>query len=389
MKNICSEDKCTGCGLCAAKCPKSAISLELVGLHYRPVIDQKKCVDCNLCQRSCPVNAPLVLNSSEACFAAWSKDDYDHFESASGGIATTLAKTFIAHGGYVAGCAWDKDLRATTIVTNGVNELEKIRKSKYVHNYFAKDAYKAIFDLLKNDKKVLFIGVPCQCAAIKKFTENFTNNLFICDLLCHGAASPKLLQDHIASFHRKGLVFSDITFRGGDYDCNFCLWNDNKELVYKSGQYIDPYFFSFMRHTMYRASCLSCAYAKCERIGDLTLADFWGLDEKIVQKYDLHKKGVNLVLLHTEKGRELLSQIKEKIVIFERNVQEAVNGNDTLKESTHKPFQFDFLNLLFPLIGLKKSVQLFDLIYLKKEIRSIVRRMIPNIIVKQLKRMKP
>lgn len=387
MKNISS--KCTGCGLCAAKCPKSAINIEIVGLHYYPVIDHDKCIDCGVCQKDCPVNMPEKLNPSEACFAAWSKDDFDHFESSSGGVATSLAKEFILQGGYVAGCAWNNDMQAATVVTNDADDLDKIRKSKYVHNYFSKESYQKILMLLKNGDKVLFIGVPCQCAAIKKYAGCHTDNLYICDLLCRGAASPKLFHDYIMDFSKKGVDFSDVTFRGGKNDCSFCLWNDQKKLVYREEQYEDPYFFSFMRHTMYRRSCFSCAYAKSERIGDLTLADFWGLDEKIVQKYDLHKKGVNLVLLHTEKGRELLSQIKEKIVIFERNVQEAVNGNDTLKEPTHKPFQFDFLNLLFPLIGLKKSVQLFDLIYLKKEIRSIVRRMIPNIIVKQLKRMKP
>lgn len=50
MKNICNIEQCTGCGLCAAVCPKGAIQINIQGIHYFPKIDKSKCIDCGLCQ---------------------------------------------------------------------------------------------------------------------------------------------------------------------------------------------------------------------------------------------------------------------------------------------------------------------------------------------------
>lgn len=115
MKNICNIEQCTGCGLCAAVCPKGAIQINIQGIHYFPKIDKSKCIDCGLCQKQCIVNNPVSLNQPLLTFAAWSKDKKEHFECASGGLATVLSKYFIQNGGYVAGCAWNEKMQATTM----------------------------------------------------------------------------------------------------------------------------------------------------------------------------------------------------------------------------------------------------------------------------------
>ena len=48
---------CTGCMLCAKKCPVDAIS----GKKKKPhVIDQDLCIQCGVCQDVCPVDAVTV-----------------------------------------------------------------------------------------------------------------------------------------------------------------------------------------------------------------------------------------------------------------------------------------------------------------------------------------
>lgn len=62
MKHICTENKCTGCGLCMNVCKHNAINIirgEIDTVY--PTIDTEKCVDCGLCYKYCP-----ALNQGES-----------------------------------------------------------------------------------------------------------------------------------------------------------------------------------------------------------------------------------------------------------------------------------------------------------------------------------
>lgn len=391
MKNICNIEQCTGCGLCAAVCPKGAIQINIQGIHYFPKIDKSKCIDCGLCQKQCIVNNPVSLNQPLLTFAAWSKDKKEHFECASGGLATVLSKYFIQNGGYVAGCAWNEKMQATTIITKDLGDIKKLMKSKYVHNYFSIDSYQQIKKLLKNGQHLLFIGVPCQCAAIKRFCKSYDRNLYIISLLCRGGASPFVFNNYLSFFSSKFGKINDVTFRGGTYDCKFCVYGEDSKIYYLGEQFEDPYFWSFMRHTLYRKSCLSCLFAKPSRPADITLADFWGLDIAFIKHHHL-ENGVNLVITHTEKGNHLLSLVKDKIECYERELDEAINGNETLRYATPKPQGYDLLNFIYPRIkNLKVCCWLFDFNYFKVQsftfLKKIIKAILPLRVIKQIKKL--
>ena len=251
---ICDSDKCCGCGLCEYICPQKAISLSIIGLHYVPCIDEQKCVKCGKCYQNCPVNFPIQHYSARHCYAAWSKDEKVHYECTSGGVATELYKGFIKRGGYIVGCKYDEKLNVRYVVTNDFSDLDKIKGSKYVSSLPSRKTFSKIVELISKGIDVLFIGMPCHCAALRKIVQN-NNHLYIIDLLCRGASSPKVFREYIDEQEKKIGKISNVTFRGGDNDCTICLWGKNGELFYRGAQYEDEYFFTFMKHSVLRPSC--------------------------------------------------------------------------------------------------------------------------------------
>lgn len=354
---ICSKENCTGCGACATVCTHHAISFELDELGFRyPVIDDQKCVECNLCRQKCPALNPVEFHSKNDCYLAWSKDDNVHFDSASGGIGFELGRMVIQQGGVVAGCVWDNSFNAVFKLIDNVEDLKSTIGSKYVQSYISMELMSQIKEAQKN-RKVLFIGLPCQCAAVARIGMGGGKNLITTDLLCHGGCSPLCLKTHVAHIQKKNEIstITDIKFRGGEHNCRFTLWNNN-ELVYNSPMFIDTYFYSFMKHSLLQESCYHCQYAQSNRISDLTIADFWGIDEAFLKDKNV-LNGHNLLLAHTEKGESLLNAIRENIELYKRPYEEAVGGNDTLKAPTKKPTDRNEDIRRIKLYGFEKAIK--------------------------------
>lgn len=110
-------DRCCGCGACAARCPKSCISMEPDDCGFlHPTVDASGCVGCGACDAVCPaLNAP----GEDGCeFALWAKaHDVGLLDrSSSGGVFGLLAGDALSRGGVVAGAAW----------TDGCRELRHV-----------------------------------------------------------------------------------------------------------------------------------------------------------------------------------------------------------------------------------------------------------------------
>lgn len=214
---LCKTASCTGCGVCKAVCRHGAISFELDSLGFRyPMIDASKCVECGLCAQKCPSLNPAAIEPQNDCYLAWAKDDTIHYDSASGGISYLLGKHVIENGGFAVGCVWDKDFNAVMVVSDNIQDLGKTVGSKYVQSYIHDDAWAEVKTRLNTGQKGIFIGQPCQVAAMKSYSNNHSN-LILCDLLCHGGCSPKCHHDHLEHIKQKKELknITDIRFRGG------------------------------------------------------------------------------------------------------------------------------------------------------------------------------
>ena len=307
MMNICEENKCTGCGACLNVCPKQCISMTYNSrLELVPQIGTD-CVNCGLCKKKCPVNnSSENKNKSLKCYAAYSSSYRE--SSSSGGIASSLANAILTDGGVVCGCIFDGKVHH--IVSSDKDTVYAMRGSKYVQSQTDR-CYAEIKKIIAT-RKCLFIGTPCQVAAVKSIVGN-SENIYCIDLICHGTPSPRYLQEVIESFGG----CENISFRNND---NFTMTVDGK-----SSNISERYMMSFLNGLTFRESCYSCPFAEKDRVGDITLGDFWE-----IKNFKNKQSGVSLVLINSSKGEELLQMATDDIVFEERTFEEAYFGNPQL-----------------------------------------------------------
>ena len=185
-------DKCVGCSACKQICPMGAIEMiaNNEGFLY-PFINKSKCINCGACSRVCPLNSELIKKEPQ-CYAVAGIDELRE-KSSSGGLFTLFASEIIKKGGVVCGAAFDEEFKVKHIIVDNLNDLDKLRGSKYVQSDIG-DSYKKIKDYLNNDRYVFFTGTPCQVSGLYNYLEGDSEYLFTADLLCHGVPSPKIFK---------------------------------------------------------------------------------------------------------------------------------------------------------------------------------------------------
>lgn len=322
-KEICNKEYCTGCGACVNVCPKQCITLQPNPQgHLFPHIDKQACVSCNLCRKTCPVNIPAPMHQPLACYAAWTKDEKDRTTSSSGGASSVFASYILKQGGVVYGSTL-QDNKIQHIRVSRAEDLSRIKGSKYVYSYTA-DVYAHIKQDLKDGKTVLFTGTPCQNAAVYNLVGE-APNLILVNLICHGVPSMQILKDHLKS--KNITEIQKIQFRNNNNTYDFCC-NDYRAL---DSVFPDVYVICFLKGYTYRPSCYHCSYAQAKRTGDITVGDFWGLGKEVSFEGGNTEKGCSVVIVNTDKGISLLSVCQDKLQLFEREYQEAIEGNSQLR----------------------------------------------------------
>ncbi len=324
MITVCKVGQCAGCMACVSACPRSAIHIEDSLSQYDAVIDPDICIGCDLCHRVCPQNHPLDKTPPHLWQQGWATDEGIRSAGASGGFASAIAKAFLKEGA-VCGCVFESGKVGFKVIEEQEN-LRMLSGSRYVKSD-PTGIHEEIRDRLKQEKKVLFIGLPCQVAGVKRFIgEALEKNLYTIDLICHGSPSPSLLHLFLRQYGVQPENLEDLGFRNKQ---SFQLSNRSSCFVAKGTK--DAYMIAFLNGLPYTENCYSCQYAQEARVSDLTLGDSWGSELPESEA----KKGISLALVQTEKGEALLRMAEIHTVNV--NAERAKQFNHQLEKPSVKP----------------------------------------------------
>lgn len=326
--------ECSGCRACVEVCPKQCITMVKDAERFvYPKIDESACIDCHRCEKVCPLKDCSLNTILESVVGVHTPEEV--FKSASGGAFWALCQVLIPLGYVVAGVKWADGFNVVHDIAYTLEEAEAFRKSKYVmpdtHGVFAK-----VKALLKEGRKVMFTGSPCQVAACKKFVGN-SDNLLLVDLVCHGAPNQDIFDKEVEyleskhngklesfEFRQKKPIEGKVNSRSARY-----VVDGNEYVV---GINNDPFLKGYYTRLFYRPSCGTCHFARPERVGDITIADAWGFDQLNPHYNEL--KGVSLILINSIKGCNVKYQLESLLDLFSVDNQWAIENNQQLQRPT-------------------------------------------------------
>ena len=347
---LAAKKECSGCGVCSLICPQGCITMEKdeFGFVY-PKRDESKCTRCEKCKKAC---RECVTAYEETEIMGLSSVDSGIVEnSSSGGVFYELARYILEKSGVVVACRYDENLYPIHDFCETVEELDEYCRSKYVQSDAFK-TFKRIKECLDAGREVLFVGTPCQTHALKVFLKHVPESLYLIDLICGYVAAPGLWEKYLHSVSKKGNIRrismrhkdNEYLKRNGmpnyfmkiDYDNQSIVTPDEEDLYLKS-------HLNFCRD-----SCYQCRNKGLNRGSDLTIGDFEGMNSLVKNEYD--GLGTTLVLLHSQKGKELLNACKERFkkIDLKGVTKDAVlQRNMMIQEPLRRKEQYYYLRSLY------------------------------------------
>lgn len=341
MEKLCKKELCNGCTACANICPKGCISMVSDEEGFlRPVINKADCVDCSLCQNVCPILRESVpIERETVAYAAINQDDVVRQCSTSGGIFTLLCQWVLTRGGVLFGAAYNEQFEVVHCKAETAEELTRYRGAKYAQSRLG-DTFKQIAVYLQNDRYVLFSGTPCQVGGLLAFLGKQYDKLILVDLVCHGVPSPKVWE-HYTKYRKQqdaqNTMPSAINLRSKEtgwpgYSIRFDYPDGT---AYSAVNSQDPYLRGFVGNLYLRPSCYDCQFKGISRQSDFTLADYWGVWEQLPEHHD--GKGTSLVLLHTQKAKQLWEELSPYMCVAAVESSAALAGNPSAVVSSLLP----------------------------------------------------
>ena len=382
---------CSGCEACASVCPHGTIEMEADALGFRyPLIRESLCTGCEACFKICPLLQENKLSVQEKggesgvsyplTYGGWILDEEVRLASSSGGVFSALAETILEQGGVVYGVSLEGGGIPGFKRVESRAELSSLRGSKYIQAVIG-ESYKQVRRDLKAGRRVLFSGTICQIGGLKSFLRKDSPLLFTCDVICHGVPSQTFF-DKYMDYQRE--VYEEETVESVAFRDKSLGWlRFSQKIVFAhQKEYArvfpeDLFFKGFLSDVCLRPGCFECVYKKRDKVSELTLGDFWGVDKLYPELFD--DKGTSVVFVHNSKGASLLEEIRPRLFLQEVTYQNAVLCNPAYYKSCPKPpkyeaFCADILQLPFAELMSKHYPKISKMRLLARKMQAKIRR---------------
>lgn len=344
MIKITDKSSCCGCEACRNVCPRQCITMQedREGFVY-PEVDATACVDCGLCETVCPVLHPAQRRLPVEVYAARNRDESVRLASSSGGVFTRLAEWILDRGGVVFGARFNEKWEVVHDYAETREALARFRGSKYVQSRIG-DTYRQAERFLKEGRMVLFTGTSCQIAGLKRFLRREYENLLAVDVICHGVPSPKVWRRYLNDLTEGAPEsISSVSFRDKQAGWrNFSLKVECEYKSYQANFKFDLFYNLFLENLILRLSCHSCPSKGGRSSSDMTLGDFWGI-EQVDPAFD-DDRGCSVVLVYNSAWRPILEGIDIRRVAYDQ----VLSGNPAIeypvKRSINRNYLFRLLD---------------------------------------------
>lgn len=303
--------QCCGCSACMDVCPQKAIAVQAdkEGFCY-PKIQRELCVECGRCEKVCPWKEKESKEELRKYFGVQAKNDELRRTSTSGGVFPVLAEHILQLGGVIYGAGFDGSMRLTHQRADNREKLDWLTQTKYVQSDM-EGIYQMVRRDLQDGRSVLFVGTPCQTEAVRKFFEMTYPRLILADLICYGVPSPMIWKDYVHYLEKKHkgklktFRFRDKRNRNNGHTISYQV--NTKEFLNEYSE--DPFIAMFNSNCILRPSCHECKFSTLQRNSDITIGDFWGIENRAPDMDD--GMGTSLVILHTHKAVQIWEAIRD------------------------------------------------------------------------------
>lgn len=250
-------------------------------------------------------------------------------KASSGGAFSRIVSTVVSDLDIeysIYGAVWTETLEVEHKRVDDIKKISIFYGSKYLKSNIG-GIYQLVEEDLYANKYVIFSGTPCQINGLRQYLKNKNlsdERVFMIDIICHGSPKPIVWKDCKEWLEKKFKQrITDITFR----DKSIGWKRYPTKIILENGRVIrwkyltQIYIRMFFSLLIIDKGCFSCPFSNMNRISDITIGDFWGIEEAI-PSFE-RRGGVSIILSNTQKGEKVCKLIEKSI-----------SGNEIIEEYT-------------------------------------------------------